>query len=491
MHLDVLLRLLLGVLLGACLWAIGNRAHAEFPGAVKYKCARADGAYWSSNLYSTKEACEQYGVGWYPGSCAWTSGWANGYGSVYPTAEWRRYFSVNGASACSGSTYTIAKETGVANVTCPANSTKNDTTGMCSCNADYHEDGAGGCVSNSCPVNEHWNGTACECDSGLSRYQGVCTVSCPAAGTAGPKLAIDASASPGSTMCNGTCQYTFTEASNQYAVNGVQKWYGSTVSTGQFCTGSGEVAATNLATLPPSCPAGQVPGTINGTFACLPSSADSPAKTVSTSSTTSKDANGNTTGSSSTTTTTTDTGTGVNSSSTTVTRDGAGNVTGSDQKVQNVNASSDKNDVQKFCEQNPNASICKSSSWGGACGSFSCDGDAVQCAIAKEIYQRNCALFDTESALSTLGNQVTTGQDPQASQNPALDANRQSVSMSGAINQDTFLGQGGLADQQITVSPRLTVTLPWSQLNYYLSLMGSIVVAFALVAAARMVVGAG
>jgi hypothetical protein len=146
--------------------------------------------------------------------------------------------------------------------------------------------------------------------------------------------------------------------------------------------------------------------------------------------------------------------------------------------------------MQRFCEQNPEVTICKRSTWGGACGAFACDGDAVQCAIAREMHQRNCQLFETTSTLSDLGNAVAAGNDPQASQNPALEANRETRSLTGSLSQDTFLAPGGLSDQQFTVSPLLTVTLPWSQLNYYLSLMGSIVVAFAMLFAARIVVGA-
>ena len=134
--------------------------------------------------------------------------------------------------------------------------------------------------------------------------------------------------------------------------------------------------------------------------------------------------------------------------------------------------------------------MCSTRSWGGSCGAFACDGDAVQCAIAREIYTRDCALYDTTTTLSTLGNQVSSGADPQASQNPALQANRTTTSLTGSISQDTFLAPGGLADQNIVVSPRLTVKLPWSQLNSYLSIMGGIVVAFALIFAARIVVGA-
>ncbi|MBX9636229.1 MAG: hypothetical protein K2Q45_01605 [Nitrosomonas sp.] len=50
-----------------------------------------------------------------------------------------------------------------------------------------------------------------------------------------------------------------------------------------------------------------------------------------------------------------------------------------------------------FCQQNPSASVCdgdKASSFGGSCSSgFSCTGDGVQCAIAREQHRRDCELF--------------------------------------------------------------------------------------------------
>jgi len=110
--------------------------------------------------------------------------------------------------------------------------------------------------------------------------------------------------------------------------------------------------------------------------------------------------------------------------------------------------------------------------------------------MALEIYKRNCALYDMPTALSTLGNQVAGGGDPAALQNPALEANRRTVNLSGSLSQEAFLSQAGLSDQQFVVSPRLTLTIPWSRLNSYLSLMGGIVVAFALIVAARIVIGA-
>lgn len=77
-------------------------------------------------------------------------------------------------------------------------------------------------------------------------------------------------------------------------------------------------------------------------------------------------------------------------------------------------------DAGEFCKKNPTALMCVKSTWGGSCGGgFTCTGDAVFCAIAKEEHQRNCTLFDTATTLSTLGNNVASGADPMQT---AIDA---------------------------------------------------------------------
>ncbi|MFI8616130.1 hypothetical protein ACIGHN_11535 [Acidovorax sp. NPDC077693] len=53
-----------------------------------------------------------------------------------------------------------------------------------------------------------------------------------------------------------------------------------------------------------------------------------------------------------------------------------------------------------FCQENPRSKLCsdgdeKGSSFGGTCSAgFTCEGDAIQCAIAQEQHRRACKLFD-------------------------------------------------------------------------------------------------
>ena len=55
-----------------------------------------------------------------------------------------------------------------------------------------------------------------------------------------------------------------------------------------------------------------------------------------------------------------------------------------------------------FCKKHPDSSICIKGQFGGSCGGgsggFQCKGDAVQCAIAKEIHRRNCEVLEAKNA---------------------------------------------------------------------------------------------
>lgn len=481
MDLEVLMKFALGFLIGACLWAAGNRAHADtIPATPSTQtqpatyATQAPTQSWymptagqsASSPFSTKlESCS-----------AWVS--TLGSNASCPTVV---------AGSASGGNDGCWYKWAPNGSTCP-NAGNVPIQPVSSCPSGYTLQ-SGQCVAQSlsCPSGWTLGGSNCtqttySCPSGYTLSGSVCNSNPDAAGTQGPSLCIPATNSPGNGACYNGTLYNYQTASNQFAIGGVQQWCGPTQSAGQYCTGSTPQGSTASAT---ACPAGQVPGLINGQTVCLGAGEANPVQKVETTTTTTTNAQGQPTGTSTTTTTTKDTGNGGTVTTTTKNADGTTTT-----KTENAGPNTDKPDVQRFCEQNPDSSICKKSTWGGSCGAFACDGDAVQCAIAREVYTRDCTLYDTPTALSTLGNQVSSGADPQASQNPALEPNRQTTSLTGSISQDSFLSQTGLSDQQFIVSPRLTVTLPWSKLNPYLSIMGGIVVAFALIFAARIVVGA-
>jgi len=316
-------------------------------------------------------------------------------------------------------------------------------------------------VAYSCPSGYTWNG-------GLSdTCNNDCTVNALVDGY------IAATSSP-STVCLGGCEANIVQASNQCSLAGVQKICGTWKQTGAACTG-GVTATAGAGDL--LCPVGQVPGTFNVNWICLPGSSTDPIVQVTETTSTS---GGDTTvkkteetiqaGVKTTTTTTTvNGGTPVVQTSTTSGRD-----------------PSEKSDVEKFCEQNPRASICVEGAWSGSCSSFTCSGDAVECAIAKEIHTRNCTLFNTVTASSDLGYAAAAGTDSGTTGNPALLANRESIAMGSMISQTTFLAASSLADVQFDVFDQ-QITVKLSTFNTLLTYMGYVVLTFSLLGAIRFV----
>ena len=78
---------------------------------------------------------------------------------------------------------------------------------------------------------------------------------------------------------------------------------------------------------------------------------------------------------------------------------------------------------QKFCEQNPNASMCKDDSAGGGsdCSAPpSCSGDAISCAILAQQWNTRCELQKAND-FSDYGVKLVNGQDPMAGQLPTPD----------------------------------------------------------------------
>ena len=129
------------------------------------------------------------------------------------------------------------------------------------------------------------------------------------------------------------------------------------------------------------------------------------------------------------------------------------------------------------------------SSWGGDCKSgFTCDGDAIQCAISYEQHNRNCALFDNETDESRLYKQEKA-KDPNRDVTANLPGN-QEIDVSGKLDFSDALGGGGVCLQDLVVPVwHTSFTLQISKVCPYLSYLGMILVAVASLAAARIVTG--
>jgi hypothetical protein len=139
-----------------------------------------------------------------------------------------------------------------------------------------------------------------------------------------------------------------------------------------------------------------------------------------------------------------------------------------------------------FCKENPDSPICKNGTFGGSCAAnFTCDGDAIQCAIAKEQHLRNCRLFDDPSDESRLYD-TEKAKDPNRKVTSDLPGN-DTVDMTGRIDMSDALGGGGcISDLSISVLGQ-SISLPLSVICPYLAMLGNVLVAVSLLLAVRIV----
>ena len=125
------------------------------------------------------------------------------------------------------------------------------------------------------------------------------------------------------------------------------------------------------------------------------------------------------------------------------------------------------------------------SGFGGNCASgFACEGDAIQCAIAREQHVRACKLFDDQSPESKLYNDNKGKEGKQTNDLPG----NETVNVFGRIDSSDALGAGGygLSDLPITVWGK-AYSLPLSMLNPYLAALGNVLLAVSFLLALRIV----
>lgn len=292
-------------------------------------------------------------------------------------------------------------------------------------------------------------------------------------------------------VCDGTCDATFegSQAVARFLDNGKYHYLaqGQYIYSGFACTGA--TAKPALTGVPSdTCAAGQIMGQVNGKNICVSNTTGEPQdphisqpKTSGTTSTTTSNPDGSTT-----TTTTTNHEDGSTTTTIKIVQ------LNGDTTVTGTTTSPDGTDpLDGFCKQNPEALLCseKESKFSGACGGvFSCEGDAIQCAISQEQHKRNCALFNDKTPLSELGDAIGQGTDSGVSENPAKDANRQQVSLPASLSMSNGIGASCMADLSVQVMSS-NITVPFSSICSYLEIMGRIVVAMSLLVAARIVSG--
>lgn len=365
-------------------------------------------------------------------------------------------------------------------------------------------------ASTSCPANSTASGGSCVCNSGYLPTGGGLTgpgtgcqaaaIQCGArrdqlnsfAGTELGRLYTGTGSTPSTTVCEGLgtdrggCSLKGTVA---FGLQG-----GGSVVDGPFSLSSPVDCAIGSDVDAPAlvCPTGQVPGTVGGNPACVPatqsvtsssSSASAPAGAASAPASRVTDSAGNSLdvppGGSTQSSTTCN---GSACSTTTTVYNSSGVAVGS------LSSTTPKD---SFCAENPETTICKSSSFSGSCaGSFACDGDAVQCAIARDQHVRNCTLFDSTHADATGG--LTTISDGNAATGPygtaiGTPGNPLEVDVGGmmAAGPGNSYSSACPADIVYTTSFGV-ITIPLASACPALQLAGQIAVAFTLLSSALM-----
>lgn len=148
---------------------------------------------------------------------------------------------------------------------------------------------------------------------------------------------------------------------------------------------------------------------------------------------------------------------------------------------------------EDYCKANANAKQCKGDEeqegkFGGSCSAgFTCEGDALQCAIAKDQHKRNCQMFDDKTTESQLyDSEVAKGSNRDVTKD--LPGNTE-VDVSGKLSSEDVLGGGRcIADLNVQVW-RSSVSLPFSKICPSLGYLGWVLVAVCSLAAFRIVSG--
>lgn len=148
---------------------------------------------------------------------------------------------------------------------------------------------------------------------------------------------------------------------------------------------------------------------------------------------------------------------------------------------------------EDYCKANANAQQCKGEEekegkFGGSCSAgFTCEGDPLQCAIAKDQHKRNCQMFDDKTPESQLYDaEVAKGTSRDVTKD--LPGNRE-VDVSRDLNSDDVLGGGGgrcISDLNVRVW-ETEVQLPFSKVCGVLGYLGWILVAVSSLVAFRIV----
>lgn len=140
-----------------------------------------------------------------------------------------------------------------------------------------------------------------------------------------------------------------------------------------------------------------------------------------------------------------------------------------------------------LCSEYPNIPACKFGTFTGTCAAgaatIACDGDGVQCAIARDQFKRSCEFFErtsdeTATAIAAKSNGVAGDSDHPA-KNPTAIA-------LGSFDQTDLLPGSCPADRTLMIG-QASVVLPFSKVCAPASQLGSLLVALTALACVAIV----
>jgi len=123
-------------------------------------------------------------------------------------------------------------------------------------------------------------------------------------------------------------------------------------------------------------------------------------------------------------------------------------------------------------------------SFGGTCGAFKCDGDAILCAIALKQHETDCELRDTNNEAHQL---YEAEKNREGAVTGDLAGNTTVDVAQHLSDGDEFIGSGSCpADRSFTFSYGAFV-IPFSKLCPYLDMLGNAFVAIASIIGAVII----
>lgn len=153
-------------------------------------------------------------------------------------------------------------------------------------------------------------------------------------------------------------------------------------------------------------------------------------------------------------------------------------------------------DKAAYCSQNKTTAACKNEKgeeegngkFGGSCSAgFTCEGDALQCAIAKEQHKRNCEMGDDLLKTDEYKAWQTAKAWDGKSVTGNLPGNREhTISLNVG---DDFIGSGSCpSDKTIEIPYGLSFTIPFSAMCEWLRLLGEGFVIVAYIVGALIII---